>query len=597
MVLLLPVLMLMVLFVLWAGNTGQARLAADLAAEEALVAAAVCCDPDDPDAGERREQVVASILAGRPELDFLCVGDPQPLDGSESFVSVNSFDFAGDEGPRVAVGVLGLGFGCTTDAAVGVLGGVLPPTEIRARAAEVVLLEGNPAGVENLRPLLQFAVGAQQVAYEEFGEVAIRLDLDRAAGRDGVSFWWRTEPYEPTEEARGRPAPGDEFGYCPREIDDEGDSYDPAARSGEHWDYGRFSGRVLIQPGETSERIVVPLYDDCLYESNERFKVRVYGESESTVIVDKPEITISIQDNDDPPFLALVDPDDPDDPEGDREVEVVEGEDVPLEVWLRNDQGQRIISGLAAGGRLNVLGAGSTASSRSSDLCPADFADPSGDFTVAAGSAAGSLLLRTNDDDVYELEETVELEILATPPSAQLDDSMNTLTVTIGENEEPPVLLLEDTDGAAGDSRDREGDRTVTVAEGVPLRLTVRLVERGDSSSDVVSGFPVVVAFEVVESGTAVVQDPDSSDPYDFRPPSPATKTLDACQTVPVGANLASVAVYDDSAQEQCEEFEVRATMPAADNEDRDFTDETLSTLTVRIDDSADGGTACPPLP
>ena len=105
-VLLMPVLVLMVLFVLWAGRTGQARLAADLAAEEAVTAAAVCCGPDEID---RREQVVDAILNGRPELDFLCIHGARPLDGAERFVSDTAFYFDGSAGSTTGVGVWGWG--------------------------------------------------------------------------------------------------------------------------------------------------------------------------------------------------------------------------------------------------------------------------------------------------------------------------------------------------------------------------------------------------------------------------------------------------------------------------------------------------------
>ena len=102
----MPVLVLMVLFVLWAGRTGQARLAADLAAKEAATAAAVCCSPDEV---EKREAVVGAVLAGRPELGFLCIHEPRPLDGTERFVSDTALYFDGTGGSVNGVGVLGVG--------------------------------------------------------------------------------------------------------------------------------------------------------------------------------------------------------------------------------------------------------------------------------------------------------------------------------------------------------------------------------------------------------------------------------------------------------------------------------------------------------
>ena len=70
-VLLVPVLVLLTVFVLWAGRGGRAALTADLAAEEAATAAALCCEEDDAGAADR-EALVEDMLEARPGLGFLC---------------------------------------------------------------------------------------------------------------------------------------------------------------------------------------------------------------------------------------------------------------------------------------------------------------------------------------------------------------------------------------------------------------------------------------------------------------------------------------------------------------------------------------------
>ena len=81
MVLVAPVLVLLVVFVLWAGRSGRAGLVSDLAAEEAAVVASVCCDDGEGGGGPAaREAVVADVLSARPGLDFLCIGGARPRD-------------------------------------------------------------------------------------------------------------------------------------------------------------------------------------------------------------------------------------------------------------------------------------------------------------------------------------------------------------------------------------------------------------------------------------------------------------------------------------------------------------------------------------
>ncbi len=60
-VLLVPVLVLLTLFVLWAGRGGRAGLTADLAAEEAATAAALCCEEGQAFESDR-DALVAEIF-------------------------------------------------------------------------------------------------------------------------------------------------------------------------------------------------------------------------------------------------------------------------------------------------------------------------------------------------------------------------------------------------------------------------------------------------------------------------------------------------------------------------------------------------------
>ena len=62
-VLLVPVLVLVTVFVLWAGRGGRAALTADLAAEEAVTAAALCCE-EGTGGASGREALVRGCVGG-----------------------------------------------------------------------------------------------------------------------------------------------------------------------------------------------------------------------------------------------------------------------------------------------------------------------------------------------------------------------------------------------------------------------------------------------------------------------------------------------------------------------------------------------------
>ena len=154
-VLLVPVLVLLTLFVLWAGRGGRAGLTADLAAEEAATAAALCCEEGDAFQAER-DALVADLLAARPGLQFLCIGGLRPAAPADSgvagapdeFVQEHWLDFERAPGVRSGgVGVLGVQFACETDGAVAPLRGLFPTVTIHGQASEVVVGRAPPPDI------------------------------------------------------------------------------------------------------------------------------------------------------------------------------------------------------------------------------------------------------------------------------------------------------------------------------------------------------------------------------------------------------------------------------------------------------------------
>ena len=152
-VLLVPVLVLLTVFVLWAGRGGRAALTADLAAEEAATAAALCCEEDaagEPD----RDALVEEMLAARPGLEFLCVGGLRPeapadtAGSPDEFVQERWLEFEPGGGARSGgVGVLDVQFGCETDGAVAPLRGLFPTVNFSGQASEVIIRRPPPPNI------------------------------------------------------------------------------------------------------------------------------------------------------------------------------------------------------------------------------------------------------------------------------------------------------------------------------------------------------------------------------------------------------------------------------------------------------------------
>ena len=276
-----PVLVLLTVFVLWAGRGGRAALTADLAAEEAVTAAALCCG-DDPAVGAAgREALVGDVLEARPGLGFLCIGGPRPNAGDGSgFLSEKWVEFepGRDSG---GVGVLGVRFLCESDGAVAPLRGLFPTVTFRGQATEVVQREPRVVAgfdptrvdvVEGSDPWLVFTVVIEPALGEEV-TLSYMLVLDETTA----------EP--------------EDFGVSGF------DALDAFRR-----DDGDLVGTVVVPAGVGSAEIRLGVVDDVFFEGDERLVLGLTGAAPPGVEFDDNRIrAVGVIGDDDPePFLQIM---------------------------------------------------------------------------------------------------------------------------------------------------------------------------------------------------------------------------------------------------------------------------------------------------
>ena len=390
-VLLVPVLVLLTVFVLWAGRGGRAALTADLAAEEAATVAALCCEEDEAGAADR-EALVEDMLEARPGLGFLCIGGPRPNagGGSDKFLSEHWLEFepGRDTG---GVGVLGVQFLCESDGAVAPLRGLFPTVTFHGQAAEVVVREPPPPdiGFEQSRFLATEGPGTPLV---------FTVDADTPVSQDVVVNY---------------------------EINIPETTADPGV------DYTAFPvpGAVTIVAGDNSATIAVSLLQDNLWEDVEFLALDLISLTDTLgdplpdgvaqLDADRLSAVGEITDDDPPPYLFVVavNPFPP---------HVVEGNQQVFEVRLR-DQGGTDLAPSATQVTVDVATQAGTATAASNDYTAlAEL------LTFNSGDTSIEVTVQTLEDSFAESDETFEL-VLQNAMGAKVGGS--SATVTILDNE------------------------------------------------------------------------------------------------------------------------------------------------------------------
>ena len=405
-VLLVPVLMLLTLFVLWAGRGGRAGLSADLAAEEAATAAALCCEEGEAFESDR-DALVADMLAARPGLQFLCIGGLRPAADPDrgadaEFVQEDWLEFDPDTGASSGgVGVLGVRFTCETDGAVAPLRGLFPTVTFHGQASEVVVRRPGPPdiGFESSRFIAAEGTGNRLVftvtsANPVSTDVVVRYEIDAAANSTATRMACPTPPAAPVD-------------------------------SCDYQSLGSTPLEVTIPAGGDEVDIRVSLNDDDRYEGTETLALKLVGLYDPLTgnlldpVVAKLDANRTaaegwILDDEDEPYLFIVPKTLP--------CEVVEADTtLEFEVRLRN-QANTADAPSARAVSVNVDTADITTTGGTAP--PADYETVSTRITVSPGATTGPIpvpvrILDDANSPVAEPDETFRVA-LSSPSGAPL---------------------------------------------------------------------------------------------------------------------------------------------------------------------------------
>ena len=308
-----PVLMMAVLFVLWAGRSGQTELVADLAAEEAATLAATCCEhiADPVEKAAAQEAAARQALESKAALTSMCrARGIEATDPDKGLVSSRLLLADEETAARRTLGVLEVDFSCVSDSAVLPLYGYFGSVNVNGRATEAFI---GAVQASTTLPKLH-AVGVRTdpsdstkreelLAFEDGNPVGPRGLAEKAAAAAGSGYGLQLTLDRVTDRpvvVRVRP------------------DIDPAqqgliARPGHAWpgvdahtgDYRYFDREITFPPGQVEYVVPIEVFDDSVDEYDEELliSIEVVAGAEATA----HSASLILADDDPAPFIVVQD--------------------------------------------------------------------------------------------------------------------------------------------------------------------------------------------------------------------------------------------------------------------------------------------------
>ena len=572
-VLLMPVLMLLALFVLWAGRAGRAVLMVDLVAEEAATAAALGCEKGADDACE---DLVDGIVSARPGLDFLCVGGVRPGPDREGMVDQEWVSLAVGEQPPPggggtpllsAAGLFGVSFLCETDGAVAPLRGMFPTVTFLGQASEVAMQLGPPR--------LSISV----VDVEEGEPLEFVLSLSTPPVTD-VTLDYSVRAATPHTYG----------GMCETAGSDVAPptGSDVAPPTGSDVDL-LFVGSVTIIRGQDEETIEVPTCEDDFYEADETVELKLTlgeappgaeappeGEAPPVTIVDRVAEGVVL--NDDSPNLTVTaaPPGWVSEGSGTPLVFVVELGPVGRDLRVEFDTPAMDAARYARPSDADVIVCPSPNTGDPVDYLAVSGDDTSHTFEPSLEKEEHRIVVQVCDDQFGERDETVILDW-----SASVEPETVGSAEAVIRDDEPWLEILDGCEGTAQEGIE-EADACVLEQEDAQVTFRVRRTATSATSPAVTVHYVTLpndpgagVAHDAAAGGVGVgdvVLDPCSAppdQPLDVRPMDsyydyvPTSGTLTFSQGGPGEEEMVvTVEIANDELDEHNEFFRLRLCRP-----------------------------------
>ncbi|BCJ55181.1 hypothetical protein Asp14428_66560 [Actinoplanes sp. NBRC 14428] len=203
------------------------------------------------------------------------------------------------------------------------------------------------------------------------------------------------------------------------------------------WDGADFtatSGTLTFAPGETTKTFTVDIIGDTVYEGNEAFDLTL---SSSTATVPAPLAPVSIQitDDDAKPTVTV------------GSVTMAEGNGGSVAVFpikLSNAASSNVEFAVQ-----DIQGTATTSVSANPLPGVLDYVEPAATAIVPAGQTTGYVYFLVNGDDVYELTESMQVQL--TPSSSNVAADVRTATLTITNDDEAPTIEVVSAKANEGD--------------------------------------------------------------------------------------------------------------------------------------------------
>ncbi|AGL19974.1 Calx-beta domain-containing protein [Actinoplanes sp. N902-109] len=199
-------------------------------------------------------------------------------------------------------------------------------------------------------------------------------------------------------------------------------------------DFTNAMGTLTFAPGETAKTFTVDVIGDTIYEGDEDFEIWL-SSTTATVPNSLQPVEITIADDDAKPTVTIA------------SMTMVEGNGGSVAVFpvkLSNAASKNVVFTVD-----DLPGTATTTTSASPRPGQLDYIEPPAQAIVPAGQTTGYVYFLVNGDDVYETNETMQVQL--TPTGTNVSSDVKTASLTITNDDTAPSIEVTSATANEGD--------------------------------------------------------------------------------------------------------------------------------------------------